>query len=160
METNERASVINLSGVQSLTVTLNEEIDNATSQLVIIDEVQQTDDKKEIAEESSLKDILKQNREKMMQDVKGLELLAEKVSDLIPTEYNYKTAGHFLLDRVRVMTEFHKTILNYRSEIERVTVDEIKLVTDENKTTSNAKDILTTISELPVAEVKKLLGVN
>ena len=153
MESNEPIFITDKPFIE--TIILDQPETNEVTQPIVI-----INDSNTTSEEASLKDILKLNREKMMTDVKELEKLATKVGDLIPTEYNYKTAGHYLLDRVRTMTEFHKTILNYRSEIERVTLDEIKLASEENKTTSNAKDILTTISELPVSEAKKLLGLS
>lgn len=95
--------------------------------------------------------ILEDNRESLSERIKRLESIADEVDELIPKQYDYRTRG-ILLDRTKSISELYKTLLDYKTKLNDIILDEIKLKEEDSK--DDIDNMLLEISNQSLKEVK------
>ncbi|MGB9674805.1 MAG: hypothetical protein ACPLX8_01590 [Nanopusillaceae archaeon] len=91
--------------------------------------------------------IIEDNRASLLERIKILEQIADEVDKLIPKQYDYKSR-FVLLDRTKSISELYKTLLDYKTKLNDIVTNEIKI-----KTENTDDEVSTILNELSVQSI-------
>ena len=87
-----------------------------------------------------LLDEFKKSRDSIIKMIRDIEILYDKIGDIFPDKFDHRSRM-FFQEKVKTITEFYKTILDMKKEIQKSIKDEIEIRRKIGNSDRNLDDI-------------------